>query len=429
MKNKISLFLFAFIVACSLNASAQEGPTPTDTLANALRILKSNVDLMNRVKFTGYFQPQFQWSDSVGIGSFAGGNFATGVDKRFLVRRGRLKMTYDNGLSQMVLTLDATQNSVAANEVYVKFKEPWLQSFTGQVGIFDRSFGFEVPNSSGSLETPERGRMSQIIMPGEKDLGAQISLQTPKGTLFAPFKIDVGVFNGSNIAADFDYYKDLCSHLTYTHINQSQSFKLNTGVSYYKGGWKSNNDTLYNVGTLNGAEGFVADTIKDFKLERTNRQYYDAELQISFDNPIGITTIRGEYIYGNQPGTSSTSTSPTTAPLNAAGKAAKTYNRQFSGYYVYFLQNVFKTPLQLIAKYDVYDPNTQIEGTELTKAQGFSSADIAYTTLGLGLAWRWDANIRITAYYDMVTNETTGLAGWGRDIPDNVWTFRVQFKF
>jgi hypothetical protein len=56
--------------------------------------------------------------------------------------------------------------------------------------------------------------------------------------------------------------------------------------------------------------------------------------------------------------------------------------------------------------------------------------DIKYSTLGLGLAYRWDTYVKLTAYYDMVTNETSSnLSGYGKDLKDNVFTLRMQFKF
>ena len=59
-----------------------------------------------------------------------------------------------------------------------------------------------------------------------------------------------------------------------------------------------------------------------------------------------------------------------------------------------------------------------------------TAADIKYTTLGLGLAYRWDSNIKLTAYYDMVTNETSSnLSGYTQDLKDNVFTLRMQYKF
>jgi hypothetical protein len=102
-------------------------------------------------------------------------------------------------------------------------------------------------------------------------------------------------------------------------------------------------------------------------------------------------------------------------------------------------------------KYDWYDPNTEVSEEEIGKSvisttanpmKATSSTDLKYTTLGLGLAYRWDANIKITAYYDMVTNETSsslkGISSSGAhesgkdytiDLPDNVFTLRVQMKF
>jgi hypothetical protein len=48
----------------------------------------------------------------------------------------------------------------------------------------------------------------------------------------------------------------------------------------------------------------------------------------------------------------------------------------------------------------------------------------------LGLAYRWDANVKITAYYDMVKNEKSkSLSGFTNDVKDNVFTLRVQVKF
>ena len=58
-----------------------------------------------------------------------------------------------------------------------------------------------------------------------------------------------------------------------------------------------------------------------------------------------------------------------------------------------------------------------------------SAADVKYSTLGLGLVYKWDNNVKITAYYAMVQNENTLLKGYTHDTPDNVFTLRVQYKF
>jgi hypothetical protein len=47
-------------------------------------------------------------------------------------------------------------------------------------GFFARPFGFEVNLGSSYRETPERGRMSQTLMPGERDLGVMFFLSRKK---------------------------------------------------------------------------------------------------------------------------------------------------------------------------------------------------------------------------------------------------------
>ena len=100
----------------------------------------------------------------------------------------------------------------------------------------------------------------------------------------------------------------------------------------------------------------------------------------------------------------------------------------------------------MVVKYDWYDPNTDVEGDAIgssvlnPKAYSFTKTganDLKYTTLGIGWTYRWDSNLKIVAYYDMVTNETSKnladsvkkLAGLSKDLEDNVFTLRIQYKF
>ena len=140
-------------------------------------------------------------------------------------------------------------------------------------------------------------------------------------------------------------------------------------------------------------------------------------------------------------GNATTSTTTvTTTSTTASNTPIDIYVRKFNGAYFYFLQNLGHSPWQAIVKYDWYDPNTDVEGDEIgKKAFGntgsntkntTNSTDLKYTTLGLGLAYRWDTNVKITAYYDMVKNETSkNLNNWTNDVMDDVFTLRVQVKF
>ncbi|HNQ00174.1 MAG TPA: hypothetical protein PKK99_14030, partial [Bacteroidia bacterium] len=166
----------------------------------------------------------------------------------------------------------------------------------------------------------------------------------------------------------------------------------------------------------------------------TERNYIGADAQLSIDWNAGITTLRAEYIQGDQP-SGSGNTGSTKSINSNLPVTTDIYKRKFNGAYFYFLQNIARSPFQVIVKYDWYDPNTEIEGDEIGKSVSSTTVktnatDIKYTTLGLGLAYRWDANVKLTAYYDSVTNETSqNLSGYTKDLKDNVFTLRMQVKF
>jgi hypothetical protein len=172
------------------------------------------------------------------------------------------------------------------------------------------------------------------------------------------------------------------------------------------------------------------------------RQYYGIDAQISFDFPFGITTLRGEYIAGTQPGTSSSSTSPSAQPVDSKGVILDNYNRHFNGAYFYLVQNIFQSKHQIVLKYDWYDPNTDVKGDNValnkfaygpgTSIKTTGTADLKYTTIGVGYIFKVDNNLKFTVYYDMVKNETSKFltsSGYWKDVKDNVLTIRAQYKF
>jgi hypothetical protein len=107
-----------------------------------------------------------------------------------------------------------------------------------------------------------------------------------------------------------------------------------------------------------------------------------------------------------------------------------------AGWYVNYVQNI-GLQHQFVLKYDEYDPNTDAQGSDIgAPGRNLTAADLKYTTLGIGWIYHWDANVKFTFYYDMVTNETVNLATsstslipFKEDIKDNVFTIRMQYKF
>ncbi len=474
MKRILTATLMIAFTAIGFKSFAQEiTEEPLDTLTRRVATIQNVVDIINRFKISGYIQAQYQVADMAdslgivnGITSYAGGNFGKGMDKRFLLRRGRIKFQYDapfNDLgfstSQYVLQFDVSQSGMTIKDAYARFTDPWTGWFSITAGMQNRPFGYEIPLSSSVRESPERGRMSQIIFPNERDLGAMITIQGPKTSTWNWLWLSAGFFNGTGApgagvnTSDFDKFKDFIGHIGVTRTNKTETIKWGLGASIYNGGFRTDTVNVYEPGKdPTGTEGFILISKKADNAKITDwsnrkeikREYIGVDGQVSIDWMAGITTIRAEYIQGEQPGISSSTASP------IATVATDIYKRKFNGAYLYFVQGIASTPFQAILKYDWYDPNTEVAGNDIGKSVSNSSAntfsktnvtDLKYTTLGLGLAYRWDTNVKITAYYDMVKNETTNastnssgvttfnLPGYQKDLHDNVFTLRVQVKF
>ncbi len=438
---KSTLLLLVLLTApfAALRLSAQVTESKPDTIYPILEKAQSDLAILNRLKISSYIQTQFQKADTAGIESFAGGNFGAGIDNRFAVRRGRVKFTYDYAFSQFVLQMDVTEKGVGIKDAYVSFTDPWLNCFAVTAGVMDRPFGYEISYSSSSRESPERSRMFQTIFPGERDLGAKLTFNPPKTSRFNFLKVDAGLYNGIGPnAVDFDGFKDFIGHAMINKSSKNEKLKVGVGLSYYNGGWKQGTKYLYNMSDIALGTGnvmaFAVDSTTSKVGTKLRREYFGADAQVSFDFPFGLTTLRGEYIQGKQPGVATSSTSPAAQPGDA-------YLRNFNGGYFYWIQNIMQSKFQTVVKYDFYDPNTNVAGDNIGvklsgKNKATNAADIKYSTLGLGLVYKWNSQVRITAYYDMVTNETTAalpnastLKDLAKDRKDNVITLRIQYKF
>jgi hypothetical protein len=436
MKKNLTLVLLIITAIFTFNfkVKAQE-VNPLDTLTLRVEQMNTDLELMKKLKLSGYIQTQFQLADSTGIPSYAGGNFPAGVDKRFSVRRGRIKFTYDYYYGQAVMQFDITEKGLAIKDAYLSVKEPFLKAFGLKVGVFDRPFGYEISYSSSSRETPERSRLFQTLFPGERDLGAMLFFQMPKTSNLNFLTLQCGMFNGNAINPDWDKQKDFIGHIFINKSTKSEKIKYGLGASYYKGGVYQWNKYVYNLGTLaDGGKGFIVDSTETNKGEYADRSYVGADFQLSLDWKGGITTLRGEYITGHQPGSGSSSTSPNFA---SAPAAYDVYNRKFDGAYFYFIQNILHSKHDIVVKYDWYDPNTQVSGGDIMSKTGtvdnlstkLSAGDIKFNTIGLAYVFHWNSNVKVTAYYDIVSNESTKVGIYTKDIKDNVFTLRFQYKF
>lgn len=430
MKSVKKSILVLLLILISGSGFSQD--QTTDTTFQAIATMQGLLNNLSKIKISGYLQGQFQIADSIGIGSYAGGNFPAATDKRFNVRRGRVKVMYDNTITQFVIQIDATEKGVGLKDAYAKVTEPWLQTFALTVGVQDRPFGYEIGYSSSLREAPERGRMSQILFPGERDLGAKLTIEFPKTSSFNFFKFEAGLFNGTGgVNSDFDTQKDFIAHLTLRKALFDEKMRLSGGVSAYTGGWRLDTTKLYSSLDRNssGQLAFILDSDTSTTGRLAQRNYYGIDLQVSYETPfIGMTTFRAEFIGGVHAGTKSNTDSPREQPKDSKTTLLlPAYERNFNGAYFYLLQNIGHLPFQAVLKYDWYDPNTDVKGDDITSA--LTSADIKFSTFGFGLVYKFDQNMKFTAYYDLVKNESTQLSNYTQDRKDNVFTLRMQYKF
>lgn len=402
-----------------------------DGINETLLEMKPTLDALKKIKISGYIQAQFQTAETTAAASFAGGSFPPNVRSRFSVRRGRIKFNYDNDLTQYVLQIDVTQGGIAIKDAFASVKEPWLRSVGLTAGIFDRPFGFEISYSSGNREAPERSRLFQTLFPGERELGAKLEFMREDGPL-SYINLKAGLFNGVlNSANENDRNKDFIGRIGFQWPVDEQNLAVDGGFSLYSGKVSTNSSNVYAMDPSASVKIYTVDSSVTNIYGNYGRTYYGADLQLYYDIPdIGGLSLRGEYIAGQQPGTATSN-----AFYNPGTTVTPLYIRKFDGWYINYIQN-FGLKHQLVVKCDVLDPNTDVQGSEIGAAgSNLQAADIRYNTFGFGWIYYWDANVKFTFYYDLVTNElansaaTGSLAPFRDDMKDNVLTVRLQYKF
>lgn len=382
--------------------------------------MDEKVKKLQKIKISGYIQGQFQWGEekaSLKVGA-ANENPEKSFN-RIGIRRGRIKFAYEGDIATGVFQLDLTEKGIGFKDVYFAVKDPWIKTFSLKAGIFDRPFGYEIGYSSSRREYPERSTLFQTLFPDERDLGLMLTIQAPKTSVWNFLKLEAGLFAGNGIKLETDNRKDFITHLS-AEKKLGKVVTLGGGVSYYNGGVYQGSDNVYTM----DEKSFVLDSIEN-KGKFAKREYFGIDARISIKSVIGTTQLRGEYIMGQQPAAAKSTKSPnaSTLPIH------DTYIRNFSSWYIMFVQDIWKLPLSVVAKYDVYNPNRKISGNDIG-LNGSSSADLAQSTLGLGLLWNATKDICLQAYYEFNKNEKSqNVSGYEKDRKNDVFTLRLQYKF
>lgn len=427
-----------FLLLVSVNAYSQRYLADIDSSFFIKDTVRPVIKRFENLRISGYMQPQFQKAQTDGAPSFSGGNFSQFSSSRFMLRRARVKIDYvlpsktRYPKALFSFQIDATERGVIVRDMFLKLFETNKNIFSLTAGLFARPFGYEVNLSSAFRETPERGRMSQILMPSERDIGIMVSYEPQdKKHKFSHIKFDIGFFNGQGLSGstDFDDHKDLISRL-FIKPYIFNKVDITGGISYLRGGWKNGTKYVYESGVApNGDKIFVVDSAVSNLGTSSPRHYYGADVQVKLHHGWGETEWRAEYWFGTQPGTSGSTSNPGTLP-NSNGNPVPTFVRHYDGVFLLFLQNIINAKHQLLLKYDWYDPNIKVKDLEIGKpGTNLTTADVKFSTLGMGYVFHMNPQTKVILYYDFVKNETTQITGYTADLKDNIFTCRLQFRF
>lgn len=445
-------------VLFALSASAQ---TAADSVRNH-RIDKL-LKVLGEFRVQAYAQVEWQRADTVGAKGYAAGNFPTLAQSRFLVRRGRLKLSYDHTgnkgfrVFEGAFQFDATEKGFnALKDLYGRVIDPWTGWIGFQGGIFLRPFGYESPAAPATHESPEFARMNQIIMPNECEIGEAIVIESPKTFKPVYLRLDASLVNGEGVGnasnapsatgglatGAYQNAKDFIGRIKFAKTFDTKAVKIgiSASASYYRGSVMQTSKNVYELKN-NALGNLVYTNIADSTgINKTDykREYYGAHAQIDLDYSIGSTMLRGEFIGGVLPGTSSSDAAPLGLG-NAAPVATDLYIRHFNGG-IFYLTQTIKAKLKnghvmyndFTFKYDVFTPNTQVAQKNLSSANDakVNGQDIQYSTFGVGYVFRPYDYFKLMVWYDVVKNSTnSGIANWGHDYKDNVLTIRTQFYF
>ena len=379
-----------------------------------LQVLQTDTDKLKKFKFSGYLQARWETAENKNDSVRVTGTppVATPANvERFYIRRGRLKLTYDSSpLSQAVIYFDGgTDRTIRLLEAYVTLLDPWttLHQHAATIGQMNVPFGYEIERSSSVRELPERSRAENVLFSGERDRGVKIVSQWT-----SQFETVVAVMNGGGVNqpdfpnTDPTRAKDIMGRARFSQGT------VDGAVSYYDG---------RNLTPLSGPD------------VQTDKTRLGVDAQVYYALPvIGGGSLKGEFYRGKEINpdsvrtmTATVTAGSTQARLLAASADPTHFATDFTGWYAMWVQNLGEK-LQLAARYDEYDPNTDLDLDHFKRTS-------------VGINFFYDGFTRLSVSYDAPTTRPnpSGSARYNSVNPatrpadphDNLWTVQVQHKF
>lgn len=272
----------------------------------ALLTIQSDVSKMKKLKFSGYVQSRFEDHEGTSNSNFG-------------VRRARLKAAAKFGtMTALTLQMDAAgsnrNRSVEVRDAYVEYFINGVPDYNPTITLGQQKwpFGFQILQSSGERETPERADFIRAMFPGERDRGVKISAPSMSRLYW-----EAGIFNGVGIDErgsatnpwyatsynDNNKHKDIVGRIRYAVTDD-----WFVGASGYWGKAGPNN-------ALQSKERFGADV-----------QWTGLAIPL---------TLQAEMVYAKEPVGTTAATGSTVDQFGWYGQANYTFSPQWTGVYMY----------------------------------------------------------------------------------------------
>jgi len=397
-----SIYMKAQISVDSLKEATDNHEGRINALDERVLINEADLGRLNKIKISGYVQAQWE--------SYGKDLVKTNdPTSNFYIRRARLKFTFEAlGGVKLVIQPDFSTGNLSLEDAYAVVDIPKLRDFTLWAGQFNRP-DYEVEYSSSQREVLERSRIIQAIYPGEREIGVKLEYSGSEIPLKFQLMAMNGDFTGSQ-AKDYDSRKDLMGRLVYSIELPGAGLGVDLGANGYYGGNRIKYNTF--VSNLDGTLDSTSFKSGDY----LDKNWVGGEIQI-FADILGGLAIKGEYVAGVN--SASSATNQDSKAKLADMRKDPTKLRNFSGYYIYLIKNIGSRN-QFVAKYDYYDPNTNLSGDA-------AKNELYYQTLTLAWQYYLNDNIRLSLNYEMPENETN--ATNTNNLKDNTLGVRIQAKF
>ncbi len=130
-------------------------------------------------------------------------------------------------------------------------------------------------------------------------------IRAPEDSPWHIVGLQAGIFSGNGIGQyNYNRKKDFIGHLSFG--DEFDDFSFRAGASYYHGFVYQGTGTVHTMTD----SGFRTETDPSNKGRYAKRQYYGFDACFRFETDLGTTTLRGEYLFGTQPGTQTSSKKP-----------------------------------------------------------------------------------------------------------------------